>query len=183
MTNAENLLTILHEKGFDLIVHGHKHHPRFETHSTLTYPHLLVLCSGSFSVEIDTEWAGTIDNQFHLLTINGRAGGENRIVGEITSWTNNHSKGWIPSEESISGIHHIIPFGSYLMPNELDARLKPFIIQWLTTHDHILWRNIVEEFPELQHLPLNSAIAAFKRMETLLDRQSMYQTLKDLILY
>ena len=183
MTNAEALLSLLHEDSFDLLIHGHRHHPRFETHSTKTYPHLPVLCSGSFSVEIDTEWAGTIDNQFHLVEVTGRAGSENRITGTVTSWSNNRCKGWVASEESTSGIHHIIPFGSYVMPNELDARLEPFIKQWLTTHDHILWRQIVEEFPDLQHLPLNSAIAAFKRIADRLYRKSMYQTLKDLILY
>lgn len=183
MTNAENLLTLLHECGFDLLIHGHKHHPRFETHSTQTYPHLPILCSGSFSVEIDTQWAGTVNNQFHLVTVDGREGENNRIKGKIISWTNNHSRGWIPSEESTSGIHHIIPFGSYVMPQELDARLEPFITQWFTDHEHILWKQIIERFPDLQYLPLNSAIAAFKRMEHRLGRQSMHQTCKDLILY
>jgi len=183
MTNAEHLLELLHEYNFDILIHGHKNHPRFETHSTQTYPHLPVLCSGSFSVELDTEWAGTVDNQFHLITTDRRLGPENRIAGTLTSWSNNHARGWIPSEESTSGIHHIIPFGSYLMPAELDACLEPFISEWLTAHDHILWRDIIQQFPDLEHLPLNSAIAAFKRMEQRLGRRSMYQTLKDLILY
>lgn len=183
MTNAEGLLALLHEYGFDLLIHGHKHHPRFDTHSNQTYPHLPVLCSGSFSVEIDTRWAGTVDNQFHLVTVSGRAGNENLITGRITSWTNNYCRGWIPSEESTCGIHHIIPFGSYVMPNELDARLEPFIREWLASHDHILWNNIVQKFPDLEHLPLNSAIDAFKRMERRLGLHSMYQTLRDLMLY
>jgi UDP-2,3-diacylglucosamine pyrophosphatase LpxH len=180
MTNAENMLKLLHEHNFDLVIHGHKHHPRFETH---THPHLPIICSGSFSVEIDTQWAGTVDNQFHVVSIDGRAGTEKLIKGKVTSWTNNHSRGWIPSEESTSGIHHIIPFGSYVMPNELDALLEPFIMEWLTTHTHILWREVVDNFPELEHLPLNSAIDAFKRMERRLLRRSMYETSKDLILY
>lgn len=183
MTNSESLLLLLHEYKFDILIHGHKHHPRFETHSTQTYPHLPILCSGSFSVEIDTQWAGTIDNQFHLVSLSSRNGRENGITGRITSWTNNHCKGWIPSEEFTSGIHHIIPFGSYLMPQELDARLEPFIRKWLIDHDYILWRQIVEVFPELEHLPLDSAIAAFTRLEKSLGRKSMYKTLQDLILY
>lgn len=183
MTNAESLLSLLHEHNFDLLIHGHKHHPRFETHSTHTYPHLPILCSGSFSVEIDTQWAGTIDNQFHLVTVSERAGDENRIAGTITSWSNNHARGWIPSEKSSSGIHHIIPFGSYVMPFELDARLRPFITKWLTEHDHITWRQVVEKFPDLEHLPLDSAIAAFTRIAQGLGRQTMYETLKDLMLY
>ncbi len=183
MTNAEQLLAIAHEFSFDILIHGHRHHPRFETHSTQTYPHLPILCAGSFSVELDTQWAGTIDNQFHLVTVKGRAGAEDRIVGTVTSWSNNRARGWIPSDQSTSGIHHEIPFGSYLMPGELDARLIPFIEQWLNTHDHILWRDIVEAFPDLDHLPLDSAIAAFNRAANRLGRQTMHQTLKDLILY
>jgi len=183
MTNAERLLTILHERSFDLIIHGHKHHPRFETHCTQTYSHIPIICSGSFSVEIDTQWAGTIGNQFHVVTIDGRAGSESLIKGKITSWTNNPSKGWIPSDEATSGIHHIIPFGSYVMSNELDTRLEPFIRKWLTNHDHILWRQVIKTFPDLEHLPIDSAIAAFNRMGKRLGRQSMYDTLKDLILY
>ena len=183
MTNAEQLLNLLHDHNFDILIHGHRHHPRFETHSTITYPHLPVLCSGSFSIELDTEWAGTVDNQFHLVEITGRRGAENRITGTLTSWTNNRSKGWCPSDESASGIHHKIPFGSYIMPTELDARLEPFIRGWLATHDHVLWRDIVGAFPDLEHLPLNSAIAAFKRIAQRLGKQTMYQTLKDLILY
>lgn len=183
MTNAENLLALLHECRFDLLIHGHKHHPRFDTHSTQTYPHLAVFCAGSFSAEIDTQWAGTVDNQFHIIAVTGRGGSENRITGTIASWTNNHCRGWIPSEEQTSGIHHIIPFGSYVMPQELDARLEPFIRRWLSDHDHVLWRQIVETFPDLEHLPLSSAIAAFKRMAQRLGRRTMYETLKDLILY
>jgi 3',5'-cyclic AMP phosphodiesterase CpdA len=183
MTNADQLLALLHDHNFDILIHSHRHHPRFETHSTQTYPHLPVLCSGSFSIELDTEWAGTVDNQFHLVTVTDRMGAENRIMGTLTSWTNNRAKGWVPSEESTTGIHHKIPFGSYVMPAELDASLEPFIRQWLTTHDHVLWRDIVKAFPDLEHLPLNSAIAAFKRMEQKLGRQSMYQTQKDLMLY
>jgi len=35
MTNAEELLKIAHEFGFDILIHGHRHHPRFETHSVV----------------------------------------------------------------------------------------------------------------------------------------------------
>ena len=183
MTNAEGLLSLLHKHEFDMIIHGHKHHPRFDTHSTQTYSHLPILCSGSFSVEIDTEWAGTIDNQFHLITINGRFGRERGIKGIIKSWTNNHCRGWIQSTEMTGGIHHTIPFGSYVMPHELDAQLEPFIRHWLQEHDYILWRQIVDAFPDYEHLPISSAIDAFRRMGQRLNKQVMYETLKDLILY
>jgi UDP-2,3-diacylglucosamine pyrophosphatase LpxH len=183
MTNAEQLLSIVHDYKFDILVHGHRHHPRFETHSTMTHPHVPVLCSGSFSVELDTEWAGTVENQFHLIHIEGRAGAENRICGKLESWTNNRARGWLPSEASTSGIDHVIPFGSYVMPEELHSLLKPFISNWLETHDHVLWRNVVHEFPQLEHLPLASAKASFDRIAIELGKQTMYATRKDLMLY
>jgi len=182
MTNAHNLLSLLHEFRFDLFIHGHRHHPRFTTHTTPTFPHLPILCSGSFSVEIDTRWSGTIDNQFHVVTVDGRAGTENRIVGRIASWAFKHCGGWIPSEEKTSGIHHIIPFGNYVMPNELDARLKPLAIHRLRNHDSLRWTYVVHHCRDLQHLPLDSAMAAFDRLAAELDCERMYETLKDLIL-
>jgi len=105
------------------------------------------------------------------------------VMGIIESWTNNRARGWMPSEESASGIHHLIPFGNYVMPGSLDARLEPFIRQWFLDHDHILWRDIAHQFPDLEYLPLASAIAAFKRMACRLGKRSMYETKKDLILY
>ena len=169
MTNAENLLSLLHEHGFDLLIHGHKHHPRFETHSTQTYPHLPILCSGSFSIDIDTEWVGTIANQFHLVKVDCRATTGNCIKGKIESWANYHAKGWFPSEESFCGIQHITPFGKYLMPAELDALLEPFISEKLARYDCVLWKHVLNQFPELKYLPVNSAEAAFQRLASKLD--------------
>jgi len=173
MINSEGLLEKLHEKNFDLIVHGHMHFPRFEIHSNVSYPPLPILCSGSFSIEIDTKWAGTIANQFHLIEVHGREGTENAITGKIISWTNVFARGWIPSEEPSSGIHHIIPFGTYLMPTELDTKLQPFINNWFKSNDHILWSHITSNFPELLHLPLPSAINAFERISLQLNKQTM----------
>lgn len=182
MTNAENLLSLLHQFRFDLFIHGHKHHPRFHAYSTDASPHLPILCSGSFSVDIDTRWAGIVDNQFHLVTVEGRSGTEKIIKGKVTSWAFKHSRGWIPSEEKTSGIHHIIPFGNYVMPNELYACLKPLAIERFREHDSLRWTHVVSKYPDLEHLPINSAIDAFDRLASELDCTPMYETLKDLIL-
>lgn len=176
MTNAENLLALLHEHNFDLIIHGHKHHPRFETHSTQTYPHLPIFCSGSFSIEIDSGWAGTITNQFHLVMVEGRAGTGNRIRGKIMNWANTNSRGWFPSEELSCGIHHIVPFGNYVTPEDLDSILEPFIREKFTRYDCVLWKHVLREFPELEHLPVQSSEAAFKRLAITLDCEIFLNT-------
>ena len=68
-------------------------------------------------------------------------------------------------------------------PDELDALLEPFVTQWFTQHDHVTWRQIITQYPDLEHLPLNSAMAAFDRLALRLHKQTMYQTLRDLMLY
>jgi len=69
------------------------------------------------------------------------------------------------------------------MPNELEATIEPFIQKYLATQGHVLWREIIREFPNLEYLPLNSAIAAFRRIAHKLGRQTMHETRKDLIIY
>jgi len=176
MTNASNLLELLHKYNFDIVVHGHKHHPRFETHCTPTYPHLPILCAGSFSVEIDSKWAGTIANQFHLVVVEDKKFESVNIQGEIISWAYNPVKRWFPSEESSCGIHHVVPFGNYIVPDELDALVYPFICEALRKNDNVLWKNVLKEFPNLKHLPVKSAEEAFKRYSEKLDCEVYFYT-------
>lgn len=182
MTNGENLLNLLHEMNFDLVIHGHKHHPRFETHSTKTYSYIPILCSGSFSALISTRWAGKIKNQFHLITIDGRDGENKLIKGNVKSWAN-HYDGWEKSELKSCGIHHYIPFGSYVMPKELDAAIEPFIKECIKKAKCVTWEEVINSFPELKYLPLDSAILSFHRIADKYKMKTMHETLKDLILY
>ena len=72
MTNAEDLLSLLHRYQFDFLIHGHKHNPRFLVHCSPSYSHLPILGSGSFSVLIDTLNSGKVDNMFHIVSVNRR---------------------------------------------------------------------------------------------------------------
>jgi Icc-related predicted phosphoesterase len=107
MVNAEQLQSLIGEFQFDLFVHGHRHLPRFKTQSLNGSPEVAILCSGSFSVKIDTRWTGTINNQFHLINVDDRDDTEQLIMGQVQSWSYNYVRGWVESDHVHDGIPHI----------------------------------------------------------------------------
>ena len=152
MVNAEKLQSLLLEFGFDLMVHGHRHLPRFTTHSLNGAPEVAVLSSGSFSVEIDTRWTGTINNQFHLITVDGRDAAEQLILGRVESWSYNYVRGWSKSDGEHDGIPHVEPFGSYIRPEALKALVRPLLEGHFYSRHYVEWSAIAIQEPRLKHL-------------------------------
>lgn len=152
MVNAEQLQSLVRELGFDLLVHGHRHLPRFTTHSLNGSPEVAILCSGSLSVEIDTRWTGTISNQFHLITIDGRDLEEHLIMGRVESWSYNYVRGWIESDAAHDGIPHVEPFGTYIRPEKLKSLLRPMLEDRFAREQYIEWSSVLDEEPRLRHL-------------------------------
>jgi UDP-2,3-diacylglucosamine pyrophosphatase LpxH len=152
MVNAENLLTLLHRRHFDLLIHGHKHAPRFRTHiSNAGFP-LAILGAGSFSAQLDTRWSGYVNNQFHMVELDGRDGASGYVFGAVKSWTFLCGRGWIESQKN-NGIRHVLPFGTYLLPNELAASVRPIIVELMQTKAYVEWKEVVQRCPRLEHLP------------------------------
>lgn len=151
MTNAEKLLTTLRSKHFDLLIHGHKHVPNFKTHIIDSEFPLVILGSGSFSAQMDTRWSGLVNNQFHVITIDGRDTKNQCINGFLESWTYICGRGWKPSDIS-NGIRHKLLFGTYILPYELLSTLRPIIKTRLETRDYITWQKLLSEIPDLANL-------------------------------
>jgi predicted phosphodiesterase len=152
MVNAEQLQAFLRELSFDILVHGHRHLPRFTTHSLNGSPEVAVLCAGSFSVKIDTRWAGTVNNQFHLITVDGRDPIEQLIVGKVESWSYNYVRGWVESDRCHDGIPHVEPFGTYIRPESLKALLGPILQGRLGDEKYVEWSSVLDSEPSLRHL-------------------------------
>ncbi len=151
MTNSENLLTLLRKYQFDMLIHGHKHSPRFSTVTTNSGFPLVVLCSGSFSCLLDTRWSGYVNNQFHIVEIRGRDNEDKCIYGTVDSFTYLSGHGWIPSKVH-NGIVHRNYFGKYLNPEKLKEFLAPIIQEGLKLKDYIKWNNIVTNHSNLKYL-------------------------------
>lgn len=152
MVNAEQLQALLREFSFDILVHGHRHLPRFTTHSLNGSPEVAILCAGSFSVEIDTRWTGTISNQFHLITVDGRDSDEHLIAGRVESWSYNFVRGWVESDDEHDGIPHVEPFGTYIRPEKLKSLIRPLLEARFLESDYIEWVEMVTREPRLRNL-------------------------------
>jgi UDP-2,3-diacylglucosamine pyrophosphatase LpxH len=152
MVNADNLLALLQRRQFDFLVHGHKHAPRFRTHISDTSFPLAILGAGSFSAQLDTRWSGYVNNQFHLVEIHGRDSESGCTFGLIKSWTYLCGQGWLESQKN-NGIRHLLPFGTYLLPQELRNSVRPVLRELFRNRDYVEWREVVQRLPRLQHLP------------------------------
>lgn len=64
MVNAEKLQSFLRDFKFDILVHGHKHVPRFTTHSLNGAPEVAVLASGSFRSRSTLDGLGRLATNF-----------------------------------------------------------------------------------------------------------------------
>ena len=144
-TNAHEMIRLLQDFKFDFIIHGHRHHPHFDT----MVNGLPILCSGSFSAEIDTKWNGKIQNQFHLLEFDRKDNNSTR--GVIKSWSNTII-GWEHSDDSHCGIAHEIPFGGFISAEEKEKKLFPKMRLMLNSKNIISWKNILKEFPDYRYL-------------------------------
>ena len=152
MTNAGNLLSLLQKYKFDLLIHGHKHIPKFQTYIVNASSPLAILCSGSFSVLLDTRWSGHVNNQFHMVYVEGRDDQLKHVYGRVESWTYLCGAGWVQSK-SHNGIRHYEPFGIYIQPEELKKTLRPILQNKFSNKDFVVWPDILSEVAQLRFLP------------------------------
>jgi len=180
--NAEKLLSILNEFHFDVLIHGHRHCPRFRTHSIDGFPHLAILGAGSFSAEFDSRWYGAVNNQFHIIHALGREKDDSVLKGYVESWGYTFIKGWEKSTKDYAGIHHIEPFGTYMLPHKLSEYLKPIIKNRLKKSDYIEWKDIIEEHPQLKHLRTETVLMVLDSLSSTYKYRRMYDTPEKIIL-
>lgn len=154
LDNAENLMELLQKYHFDLLIHGHKHNPRFKIYIVDSGFPIAILCAGSFSAVLDPRWSGLVNNQFHMVRIFGRDEESQCVYGEVESWTYVCGHDWQPSE-SHNGIEHRHPFGKYVLPENLKSTLHSFLKQEFDNRQNVEWSAIVSRFPHFQYLPHN----------------------------
>jgi len=184
MTNSENLLAVLGKHNFDLLIHGHKHSPRFKTVSFGSGFPLAILCAGSFSARLDTRWSGLVNNQFHLVTVEGRDPSSHCVFGLVESWTYLCGSDWVPSE-LYNGIRHKELFGTYVQPHMVKETLRPVIEQRLREKGYAEWPKLISGTPGLgylRYLPPNLVMDVLDSLSGELDFLSHGKPPDDLIL-
>lgn len=152
MQNSDLLLNVLSKYKFDLLVHGHKHNPKFTVHRFNDGAPLVILGAGSFSVALGTEWTEHVHNQFHLIDVHGRQA-NNFIRGRVFSWAYTCSQGWKKSNLK-TGIEHERSFGAYYFADEIKSKVAAKVKQEINNKGWVKWRELLTVDDEYQYLPV-----------------------------
>ena len=118
MRNGSELVALLEAHGFQLIIHGHKHHPKLSYAAGGTASPA-VLASGSIAAIANRVLATNVRNLFHVVEL-----GAGRVPfchgsGVVETWEFNAGRGWNPATRSSAGVPHHSGFGCRLPPQDL----------------------------------------------------------------
>jgi predicted phosphodiesterase len=152
MTNSEALLSVLSKNNFDVLIHGHKHIPRFKISVDSNGFPLCILCSGSFSALLEDKWFGATGNFFHLINIEQRCEQKATCKGTVSSWVHLTGNGWLEGDKKF-GMPFEERFGSYSTPQELKNNLSPLILKKFENENVIRWKDLIDDNADLQYVP------------------------------
>lgn len=139
---ADDLLNILGEHGFDLIIHGHKHDPFLRYYMTTVGSYRLpIFSSGSFSAKANILYCG-MKNFFHIIDIEKNV---DDVKGEILSWTYIPRIGWQFNYEQ-NAFPPFSGFGNKLSMDEVVDKIEENVTS-LTN-----WSVIEERVPNVRNL-------------------------------
>lgn len=165
MHNADGLQKLLAAHHFDLLVHGHKHFPRFATYSVDGNRPLAILGAGSFSRALDRLELEIIGNTFHVIDIERRDPGGS-LQGSVLTWIYRHSHGWIPAQKERYAIAHRRPFGCAWDDSLLCQNLKKALQTSLSTKKTIRIDDLATSLlPDLK-------FADSERLEMAIDKEA-----------
>lgn len=164
LQNADKLLDLLHRYQFDIVIHGHKHQPRLQTHFAGVGNHMLIICAGSFSSSVHG-FPPLTTNQFHLLHFDERDHTSGCVLGAMKSWIFTLERGWIRSFSTEGvGVDHEVHFGAYPDVTRLVDELKRIIEQLFETKQFMQWHDIVNIDPKMKRVPNKQKELALLRL-------------------
>ncbi|NOI07368.1 metallophosphoesterase family protein [Vibrio alginolyticus] len=153
MQNADALLRFATSSEFDVIVHGHKHIPRFDIHSdSLNYP-IVALSAGSFSASLK-DYHNGVANFFHIIEVDGKCSVNDNILGKVITWAYFDNNKWISASKERDYISHEEYFGDVRNRKVLKKELKYDIEAQIQNTGNFRWKNLLSSKPELKYCNL-----------------------------
>ncbi|MDW6003302.1 metallophosphoesterase family protein [Vibrio mangrovi] len=153
MQNADAFLRFATTNEFDVIVHGHKHIPRFDIHSdALNYP-VVALSAGSFSASLK-DYHNGVANFFHIIEVEGKCDKNDNILGKVTTWAYFDNNKWISANKERDYISHEEFFGDIRNRKVLKKELKHDIETQIETTNVFRWQTLLNKKPELKYCNL-----------------------------
>lgn len=85
--DGDEVLSILGKYGVDMVLHGHRHHPTYQTLTKNGWAApITVFCAGSFGVDVEHRANGQLDNTFHIIDFESRHEKTRACVGSIRTF-------------------------------------------------------------------------------------------------
>tara|TARA_B100000700_G_scaffold37345_1_gene36913 strand:- start:12087 stop:13319 length:1233 start_codon:yes stop_codon:yes gene_type:complete len=154
MKNAESFLRFATENEFDVIVHGHKHIPRFDIHSdSLNHP-IVSLSAGSFSASLK-DYHNGVANFFHIIQIEGHCPNNYNALGKVTSWAYFDNNKWIQADKTRDYISHEEYFGDCRNRKVLKEHFRKEIKATFELKETFRWSEHLINQPELKYCNLH----------------------------
>jgi len=149
MENGSLLTALLAERGFDLVVHGHKHHPKLSYAPGATP--IAVLASGSFAAGMKSGLATRTRNVFHIVTLHKDDSRNGCIEGTVLTWQFRQWKGWTPATWDSAEFPHRTGFGCHEPPGKLAEEAEAVFRK--RGVDVCKWPDVALGVPELRFVP------------------------------
>lgn len=152
LQEGSNFLDIAGKNGFNLVIHGHRHHPRAETKWKTGWDHpMTFVCAGSFAVNASHRSAGSIPNTMHIIELTDE-------IGTLRLRNYQYSaKGWIPflNNCDVTPLDGEMLFGKLFKQEEIDQAIKD-----LPKNEELLWEGLEECLRFMPYDKLNTRICS-----------------------
>jgi predicted phosphodiesterase len=147
MFNGTQLVEILGQYGYQMIIHGHKHDPMIR-YSSGGANSPIVFSAGSFSAFKSLLLQGAY-NTFHIINLDGTEKQDCENQGTVDTWFFTPSKGW---DSDVNNEYFLpnIGFGCRTPLSQLAKR----VYTWFNngTIDNYDWNEFVTNFDMINHL-------------------------------
>lgn len=158
LNGGDKLLEILNENKFQLIVHGHKHVPKWTNLSGIN-----ILSSGSLAA-IQNLFETNSKNSFHLIKLFTYIDSKNSYkVGEMFTWEFTKGIGWVRPTPFKSKLKFRIGFG--LIPDPIQVCKELYNYLHKKKVDYISFNKLYQDLPHLRFIEDDIFIKIFDDME------------------
>ena len=144
ISNGEDLVDILGEFKYDLIIHGHKHDPLLRNYTTTRGFKIPIFSSGSFSSTSNLMYTGKRNN-FHIIEV--KKTGNSVAKGVIKTWTFLPQEGWKFINDP-QGFYPNTGFGNELPISTIVGE----IITLVGARFKVEWSEILSNINEINYL-------------------------------
>jgi 3',5'-cyclic AMP phosphodiesterase CpdA len=167
MKGGEVLTNLLGKHRYNLVVHGHKHHPRLIYSAGGATP-MPVFAAGSLAATTEEGLLTNTRNLFHILHLYDVPPEGCVSAGTIESWEFHLSVGWQPATIGASSLPAISGFGSRVLPLDLAKRVNIWFNARVLpgSGGYFDWGDLLQELPQLRFVIPS-------------DFQKLVQTLRD----